>query len=80
MVLTRILNLKQHFIFVFFIYFFYFSFWRKDQFTVLSLKFGTQDFTDPGLLNIRRTLTGLSLWFCLHECFLQELFATFLPM
>ena len=41
----------------------------KNQFTVLSLKFGTQDFTDPGLLKIRRTLTGLSLWFGLHECF-----------
>ena len=38
----------------------------------ISLKFfkcGTQDFTDPGLLKIRRTLTGLSLWICLHKCF-----------
>ena len=35
----------------------------------LSLKFVTQDFTDPGLLKIRRSLTGLSLWFCLHKCF-----------
>ena len=34
----------------------------------LSLNFGTQDFTDPGLLKILRTLTGLS-WFCLHKCF-----------
>ena len=34
----------------------------------LSLHFGTQDFTDPGLLKIVRTLTGLS-WFCLHKCF-----------
>ena len=34
----------HHFIFVFFLYFFYHSFCRKDQFTVLSLKFGTQDF------------------------------------
>ena len=33
----------------------------------LSLNFGTQDFTDPGLLKILRTLTGLS-WFCLHNC------------
>ena len=57
----------QHFIFVFFIYFLYHSSCRKDQFTVLNLKFGTQDFTDPGLLKIRWTLTGLSLWFCLHK-------------
>ena len=35
----------------------YHSTCRKDQFTILSLKFGTQDFTDPGLLKIRRTLT-----------------------
>ena len=38
----------------------------------ISLKFfkcGTQDFSDPGLLKIRRTLTGLSLWICLHKCF-----------
>ena len=37
----------RHFIFVFFIYFFYHSSCRKDHFTVLNLKFGTQDFTDP---------------------------------
>ena len=37
----------RHFIFVFFIYFFYHSSYRKDHFTVLNLKFGTQDFTDP---------------------------------
>ena len=30
------------------------------SFTVIILKFGIQDFTDPGLLKIRRTLTGLS--------------------
>ena len=36
----------RHFIFVFFIYFFYHSSCRKDHFTVLNLKFGTQDFTD----------------------------------
>ena len=35
---------------------------RTDQFNVSSLKFDTQDFTDPGLLKIRRILTGLSLW------------------
>ena len=29
--------------------------------TVIILKFGIQDFTDPGLLKIRLTLTGLSL-------------------
>ena len=28
-----------------------------------------QDFTDPGLLKIRLTLTGgLSVWFCLQKC------------
>ena len=32
---------------------------REDQFTVLSVKFGTQYFTDPGVLKIRRTLIGL---------------------
>ena len=49
--------------FSFFLFFPYHSSCRKDQFTVLSLKFGTQDFTDPGLQKIRWTLTGLSLWF-----------------
>ena len=36
--------------------------------TLLNLKFDT----DPGLLEIRRTLTALSLWFCLHKCFYYE--------
>ena len=36
--------------------------------TVLNLKFDT----DPGLLEIRRTLTALSLWFCLNKCFYYE--------
>ena len=36
-----------------------------NQFTVIILKFIIEDFTDLGLLKIRRTLTGLSLWFCL---------------
>ena len=63
-------NIIHHFIFVFFRYLFYHSSCRKDQIIVLSLKFGFQDFTDPGLLRkILRSLTGLSLWFCLHECF-----------
>jgi len=31
------------------------------SFTFIILKFGIQDFTDPGLLKIRLTLTGLSL-------------------
>ena len=62
-------NIIHHFIFVFSLYFFYHSSCRKDHFTVLSFKFGTQDFTDPGLLKIRRTHTGLLLWFCLHKCF-----------
>ena len=34
-------NIIHHFIFVFFLYFFYHSSCRKDQFTVLSLKFGS---------------------------------------
>ena len=42
-------NIIHHFIFVFFRYFFYHSSCRKDQIIVLSLKFGFQDFTDPGL-------------------------------
>ena len=36
---------------------------HKDQFTVVGLKFGTQNFIYPRLLKIRRTLTGLSSWF-----------------
>ena len=62
-------NIIHHFIFVFFLYFFYHSSCRKkDQFPVSSFKFGTQVFTDPGLLKIRRTLTGLPwLWFCLPK-------------
>ena len=34
-------NIIHHFIFVLFLYLFYHSFCHKDQFTVLSLKFGT---------------------------------------
>ena len=30
------------------------------------LIFGIEDFTDPG--QMRLTLTGLSLWVCLHKC------------
>ena len=63
-------NIFHHFIFVFFLYFSHHSSCRKDQFTVVILKFGTQDFTDPDLLNIRLTFTSLSLWFCLHKSFL----------
>ena len=59
-------NIIHYFISVFFLYFFHHSSCRKDQFTVLISKFGTQDLTDPGL---RLTLTSLSLWFCLHNCF-----------
>ena len=68
-------NVIHHFIFVFFIYFFYHSSCRKDQLTVLNLKFGTQDFTDSGLLKIRRTLTGLSLWFWLLKCLRKNTFS-----
>ena len=59
-------NIIHHVIFVLF-FFFYHSSSRKDQFTVLSLNFGTQDFTDPGLPKIGRTLTGLSLLFGLIQ-------------
>ena len=60
---------NSHFISVLFICFFYHSSCRNDQFTILILKFGTQDFTDPGLLKIRLTLTGLSFCLSLHKCF-----------
>ena len=43
-----------------------------NQLTVTILKFSIEDFTDLGLLKIRRTVTGLSLWFCLHKCSLQN--------
>ena len=46
-------NIINNFIFVFFVYFLHYSSCRKDQFTVLILKFGTQDFTNPGLQKIR---------------------------
>ena len=62
-------EISGKYFFVFFLSFFYHSSFRKDHFTVLSLKFGTQDFTDPSLLYIRRTPTGLSLWFRLNKCF-----------
>ena len=52
-------SIIHHFISVFFIYFSYHSSCRRDQFTAaLILKFGIEDFTDPGLLKIQRTLTG----------------------
>ena len=50
--------------------FFYRSSCRRDHSTGLILKFGIEDFTDPGLPKIR-SLTGLS--FCLHKCFLYNL-------
>ena len=62
-------NIIHHFIFVVFIYIFNHSSYRKNQFTVLSLKSGTQDFTDPRLLKIQWTLTGLSLWFAFTSVF-----------
>ena len=46
-------NIINNLIFVFFLYFLHYSSCRKDQFTVLILKFGTQDFTNPGLQKIR---------------------------
>ena len=54
----------HQFIIVSSLYFFHHSSCPKDQ-------FGTQDFTDPGLLKIRLTLTGLLSWFCLHKCFCE---------
>ena len=39
-------NIIHYFIFVFFLYFFHHCSCRKDQFTVLILKFGTQHFTE----------------------------------
>ena len=56
-----------------FIYLFYHFSCRKDQLTVFNWKFGSQYFTDPDPLKIRRTLNGLSLWFCLHKCFLNKI-------
>ena len=50
-------NIIHYFISVFFLNFFHHPSCLKDQFTVLILKFGSQDFTDPGLLKIRLTLT-----------------------
>ena len=44
-------NIIRQFIFVFCLYFFYHSSCPKDQFTVFISKFGTQDFSDPSLLN-----------------------------
>ena len=65
-------NTIHHFIFVFFLYFFYHSSCHKDQFTVLSLKFGILDFTDPGLLKIRLSLAGLLLWFLPSQVLLRS--------
>ena len=42
---------------IFCLYFSHHSSCHKDQFTVLILKFGTQDFTDPGLLKIQLTVS-----------------------
>ena len=56
-----------------FIYFFYHFSCCKDQLTVFNWKFGSQYFTDPDPLKIRRTLNGLSLWFCLLKCFLNKI-------
>ena len=55
-------DIIHHFILVCCLHFFYLFSCRKDQFTVLILKFDIEDFTDPGLLKIQLTLTGLSLW------------------
>ena len=67
-------ELYPHFIFV---CFFIFSIplpALKDQFTVLIfiLKFGNEDFTDPGLLKSQLALTGLSQWFCSSQVSLNN--------
>ena len=62
-------NIIHYFILFSFFIFFYHSSCRKLRISLKFFKCGTQDFTDPGLLKIRRTLTGLSLWFFLHKCF-----------
>ena len=67
------LQICHHFIFVLFLYFFLSLFLPYKGLVstvkVLILKFGIEDFIDPGLLKIRLTLiTGLSLRFCLHKC------------
>ena len=56
------------FLFSFFLFFCHPS-CRKDQFTVLILKFGQhwRCYCDPGLLKIPLTLSSLSSWFCLHK-------------
>ena len=59
----------HHFIFVLFLYFSNHSSCHTDQFTVSSLKFGTQDFTDPGLLKIRNPHWFVVVGFSgLHKC------------
>ena len=52
----------SYIIFVFFPYFFYHTSCRKDQFTVLILKFGNQDFadfTDPGVLTFLQKISEI---------------------
>ena len=60
-------NIIHHLIFVFFIFSIPLPAVIKDQFTALIIKFVIEDFTDPGLLKIRLTTTGLLLWFCLYK-------------
>ena len=60
-------NIIHHLIFVFFIFSITLPAVIKDQFTALIIKFVIEDFTDPGLLKIRLTTTGLLLWFCLYK-------------
>ena len=54
-------NIIHHFIFVFFLYFSKHSSCRKDQFTVLILKFVIEDSTNPGLL-----MSGDPHWFAVE--------------
>ena len=54
-------NIIHHLIFVFFIFSITLPAVIKYQFTVLIIKFVIEDFTDPGLLKIRLTTTGLLL-------------------
>ena len=65
-------NIIDHFInflFSFEIFFNHYS-CGKDQIIVLSLKFGFQDFTDPGLpKDPAESDWFVVLVFCLHKCF-----------
>ena len=47
--------------------FFYHSFYRKDQLTVLTLKFGVRDFTDPDPADPHWVFVVVSVPFKINE-------------